>query len=116
MKLTLIAVIAAVVAIPVVSIPTPADAQVLTGAGRARPARSPRPAPPPLSPAEEDRLWDAQEEIRTIDTEVAELQALVETQGALTPEQQAAVDAHTARRVALQAEVTRLEAKRDRRG
>ena len=115
MKLPLIALLAAVMATPVVSIPTPADAQVLTGGGRSRPARRARPAPPPLSEAEEDRLWDAQAEIETINTQIADLQALVETQGALTPEQQAQVDAHIARRNTLQADVTRLEAKRDRR-
>jgi Spy/CpxP family protein refolding chaperone len=114
MKLPLIAILAAVMAAPVVSIPVPADAQVLTGGGRARPARRARPAPPPLSEAEEDRLWDAQDEIRNIDDQIADLQVLVETQGALTPEQQAQIDAHAARRAALQADVTRLEAKRDR--
>lgn len=115
MKLPLIALLAAVMAAPVVSIPVPADAQVLTGGGRARPARRARPAPPPLSEAEEDRLWDAQDEIGDIDAQVADLQALVETQGALTAEQQAQIDALVARRTVLQADVTRLEAKRDRR-
>lgn len=115
MKLPLIALIAAVLATPVVSIPTPADAQVLTGGGRSRAARRPRAEPAPaLSQAEEDRLWDAQAEIERIDTAVADLQALVETQGALTPAQQAEVDAHAARRATLQAVVIRLEAKRDR--
>lgn len=115
MKLPLIAILAAVLATPVVSIPVPADAQVLVGGGSARAARRARPAPPPLSEAEEDRLWDAQAEIETIDSEIAALQALVETQGSLTADQQAQIDAHTARRTALQAVVTRLEAKRDRR-
>lgn len=116
MKLTLVALLAAVMAAPVISIPTPSDAQVLTGRGRASPARRPaRPAPPPLSEAEEDRLWDAQAEIDTIDRQIAELQVLGQGQGGLTPEQQAQLNAHNARRATLQADVTRLEAKRDRR-
>jgi peptidoglycan hydrolase CwlO-like protein len=114
MKLPLIAVLAAVMAAPVVSIPVPADAQVLVGGGRARPARRARPAPPPLTEAEEDRLWDARDEMQNIDDQITDLQALVETQGALTTEQQAQIDAHVARRTALEAEVARLEAKRDR--
>ncbi len=114
MKLPLIALLAAILATPVVSIPTTADAQVLTGGGR-RAARRPRAEPrPALSEVEEDRLWDAQAEIERIDTEITDLQALVETQGALTPAQQAEVDAHAARRASLQAVVARLEAKRDR--
>ena len=115
MKLSLVAVLIAVMAAPVLSIPTPSDAQVLTGRGRASPARRPaRPAPPALSEAEEDRLWDAQSEIGDIDGQIAELQTLGESQNGLTAEQQARMDAHATRRAALQADVTRLEAKRDR--
>lgn len=116
MKLALVALLAAVVAAPVVSVPTPSDAQVRVGSGARRdPPRRVRPPAPALTEAEEDRLWDAQAEIETIDTQVAGLQALGQTQGALTPEQQAQINTHLARRTALQADVTRLEAKRDRR-
>ena len=55
-----------------------------------------------------------QAEIVEIDREVTELQVLGQGQNGLTAEQQAALDAHVARRTALQADVTRLEAKRDR--
>jgi hypothetical protein len=115
MKSSLVAVLVAVMAMPVISIPTPSDAQVLTGRGRASAARRPaRPAPPALSEAEEDRLWDAQSEIVAIDGQIAALQTLGQGQNGLTAEQQTAIDAHVARRGALQADVTRLEAKRDR--
>jgi len=116
MKLSLVAVLVALMATPVISIPTPSDAQVLTGRGRAStPARRPaRPAPPALSEAEEDRLWDAQAEIGEIDGQIVELQTQAQG-GALTAEQQTRLNALSARRAALQADVTRLEAKRDRR-
>ena len=115
MKLSLVVVLVAMMAMPVISTPTPSDAQVLTGRGRGSPPRRPaRPAPPPLSEAEENRLWDAQAEIVEIDRQVAELQTLGQGQNGLTAEQQAAMDAHVARRTGLQADVTRLEAKRDR--
>jgi predicted metalloprotease with PDZ domain len=58
--------------------------------------------------------WDARAEIVEIDRQDTELQVLGQGQNGLTAEQQAALDAHVARRTALQAEVTRLEAKRDR--
>jgi hypothetical protein len=116
MKSSLVAVLVALMAMPVISIPTPSDAQVLTGRGRGSPPprRPSRPAPPPLSEAEEDRLWDAQAEIVEIDRQVTELQTLGQSQNGMTAEQQAAMDAHVARRAVLQADVTRLEAKRDR--
>ncbi|MBX9802362.1 MAG: hypothetical protein K2Y04_06285 [Caulobacteraceae bacterium] len=115
MKSSLVAALVALMAMPVISIPTPSDAQVLTGRNRASAPRRPaRPAPPPLSEAEEDRLWDAQAEIVEIDRQVTELQTLGQSQNGMTAEQQAAMDAHVARRAVLQADVTRLEAKRDR--
>ena len=115
MTLSLVAVLVAGMAMPVISIPTPSDAQVLTGRNRGgAPRRPARPAPPPLSEAEEDRLWDAQAEIVEIDRQVTELQSLGQSQNGMTAEQQAAMDAHVARRAVLQADVTRLEAKRDR--
>ena len=40
---------------------------------RHRARRPRRPRPPALTEAEEDRLWDAQAEIETIDTQVADL-------------------------------------------
>ena len=114
MKSVLVLAAAIVMAMPAVAVPTVADAQVLTGRGRATPMRRARPAPPRLTEAEEDRLWDAQSEVGTIDDRVAELQAAGQAQGGLTPEQQAQLNAHAARRTELQTIITRLEAKRDR--
>ena len=114
MKSALVLAAAFVMAMPVVSVPTVSDAQVLTGRGRAMPTRRARPAPPRLTEAEEDRLWDAQTQIATIDEQVTTLQAAGQTQGALTPEQQAQMNAHVARRAELQTIVTQLEAKKNR--
>ena len=114
MKSVLVLAAALVMAMPVVSVPTVADAQVLTGRSRATSARRARPAPPRLTEAEEDQLYDAQTEIGTISEQVAGLQAAGQAQGALTPEQQAQLNAHGARRTELEAIVTRLEAKKNR--
>ncbi|KQY84573.1 hypothetical protein [Brevundimonas sp. Root1423] len=114
MKSALVLAAAIVMAMPVVSVPTVSDAQVLTGRARAAPARRARPAPPRLSEAEENQLWDAQSEIGTVDEQIAAVQAAGQAQGALTPEQQAQLNAHNARRTELQAVVTRLEAKQNR--
>lgn len=111
MKLPLIAVLALATAVPVISIPTVSDAQVLTGRGRPAP-RAPR---PPLSPAEEDRLFEAQDLVMELDDQIAEIQAAIEEAGAATPEQTAQLQAHNARRAEAQRTVERLEAKRDRR-
>ena len=110
MKLALIAALALVTAMPVVSLPSASDAQVLTR--RSAPARAPR---PPLSPAEEDRLYAAQDLVLELDTQIENLQAAGEAAGGLTPEQTAQIQAHTARRAEAQRTVERLEAKRDRR-
>lgn len=114
MKSALVLAAALVMAMPVVSVPTVADAQVLTGRSRPSPARRARPAPPRLTEAEENQLYDAQAEIDTLDGQVADVRAAGETQGALTPEQQAYLDAQAARRTELEAVVTRLEAKKRR--
>jgi hypothetical protein len=115
MKSVLVIAAAIVMAMPVVSVSGVADAQVLTGrGGRAAPARRARPAPPRLSEAEENQLWDAQSAIDTLDGEVADLRAAGEAQGGLTTEQQAYLDAQAARRAELEAVVTRLEAKKNR--
>ncbi|MDI1326580.1 MAG: hypothetical protein PSV23_07245 [Brevundimonas sp.] len=114
MKSALVLAAVLVMAMPVVSVPTVVDAQVLTGRGRATPTRRARPAPPRLSEAEENQLWDAQSEIDTIDEQIAEVRAAGETQGSLTTDQQAYLDAQSTRRTELQAIVTRLEAKKNR--
>ncbi|MGZ9113468.1 MAG: hypothetical protein ACXW3K_02500 [Brevundimonas sp.] len=114
MKSALVFAAALVMAMPVVSVPTVADAQVLTGRGRATPTRRARPAPPRLTDAEENQLWDAQSEIGAIDEQIAEVRAAGETQGSLTTEQQAYLNAQATRRTELEAVVTRLEAKKNR--
>ena len=111
MKTALIAAVALATAMPVVSIPTVSDAQVLTGRGSA-PRRAPR---PPLSPAEEERLYAAQDLIVELDSQIEELETAGEAAGGLTPEQTAQIQTHTARRTEAQRTVERLEAKRDRR-
>lgn len=113
MKSALVLAAAIVMAMPAISIPTVADAQVLTGRSRSTPARRHRPAPPRLTEAEENQLWDAQSEIDTLDGQVADVRAAGETQGALTTEQQAYLDAQAARRTELEAVVERLEAKKN---
>jgi len=115
MKSALVVAAAILLAMPVISVPTVSDAQVLTGRGRATPTRRARPALPRLTEAEEDRLWEAQSEIGTLDGQVATLRAAGQTQGALTSEQQAQLDIHVARHTELQAVVTQLEAKRNGR-
>lgn len=115
MKLPLIALLAAVMAAPLVAVPTSADAQVRVGSGvRRDPPRRVRPPAPALTEAEEDRMWDAQAEITSIDTQIAEIQAQAEAAGGATAEHHAAIQALTVRRTAEQAVVDRLQAKLDR--
>lgn len=114
MKLALVALLAAVVAAPVISVPTPSDAQVRVGSGARRdPPRRARPAPR-LTDAEQDRMFAAQDEILDIDAEVSGIQAAAAAAGGLTAEQQAQIDALGARRTAAQEVIDRLEAKLNR--
>ena len=113
MKLPLIALLAVVLAAPVVTVPTYADAQVRVGSGARRdPPRRVRPPAPRLTEAEEDRMWDAQAEINTLDTQIAGIQ--IQTAGGATPEHTAAIADLTARRTAEQAVYDRLQAKLNR--
>ncbi len=110
MKHLLVAVLAATVAIPVVSIPVPADAQVMVGSGAVR--RS-APRRPRLTEAEQNRLFEAEEELITLETQIEDLQAAAE--GAeLTESQRAEMDTLGRRRVEVQAVVDQLQAKRNR--
>lgn len=116
MKSVLVLAAAVVLAMPVVSVPTVSDAQVLTGRGRGTPTRRARPAPPPrLSEAEENRLWDAQAELETLDEQIAEVQAAAQAEGGVTAEQHALLNTQATRRAELQAVITALEGKRDHR-
>jgi peptidoglycan hydrolase CwlO-like protein len=109
MKRTLLVALALATAMPVISLPVTADAQVLTGRGSPRRAAPPRPR---LTQAEEDRLYDAQDQVMDIDSQIADIQATAEAQGGLTPAQQAEIAELTRRRADAQRTVERLEAKR----
>lgn len=111
MKRTLVAALAIATAMPVITLPVAADAQVLTGRGAPRRAPPPRPA---LSEAEEDRLFEAEGQIFEIESEIADIQAMGEEQGGLAPAQKHQIDELNRRRAEVQRIVDRLEAKRDR--
>ena len=111
MKTALVAALSLAVAVPVVSAPTPSDAQVLTGRGAARRAPPRRPA---LSEAELERLFAAEDQVIELDGQIADIQAAGEAAGGLTDEQQREIAALTARRDEAQRTVDRLEAKRNR--
>lgn len=115
MKIALVLAAALVTAVPVVSFPSTADAQVLTGRSRSTPARRPsRPPPPALTEAEEDRLWEAESELSTLEEQMTALETLPEGQTALTAEQQTQLQAHATRMRELQTVIAQLKAKRDR--
>lgn len=78
------AAMALIMAIPVVSVPVTADAQVR--AGRQTVLQSSRPRP--LSDREYERLTQAETEVQEADERIAEIQALAEQAGGMTPEQQ----------------------------
>ena len=116
MKRTLVALIALVIAAPVVTVPIASEAQVLTGRGSApRSVRRPaRPAPPPLSEAEEDRLFEAESQILDLDRQIAELEQAGAAQGGLSDPQRTQLQSLSATRSDAAEVVERLEAKRDR--
>lgn len=115
MKLPLIALIAVVLAAPVATVPTGADAQVRVGSGARRdPPRRVTPPAPRLTEAEEDRMWDAQAAINELDSQIAAVNALAAAAGGATPAHQATLADLTTRRSAEQAVVDRLQAKLDR--
>lgn len=108
----LVAVLALATAMPVVSVPVSADAQVLTG--RSSAPRRPRTQPPRLTQAEQMALFDAQDVVDDMNSVIDELTEAGEAAGGLSDQQRAELDAATARRDEAQATVARLEAKRDR--
>ncbi|HEY0103966.1 MAG TPA: hypothetical protein VGB60_10900 [Brevundimonas sp.] len=115
MKIALVLAAALLTAAPVVSFPSAADAQVLTGRGRATPARRPsRPPPPALTEAEEDRLWDAEAELASLEEQMTALETPPEGQTALSAEQQTQLQAHATRLREVQTVIAQLKAKRDR--
>ena len=111
MKRSLLVALAMVTALPVVALTAaPADAQVLTGRGAPRST----PAPRPLTEAEENRLYEAEDLVFQLDSQIADIQAAGEAQGGLTPAQQAEITALTRRRADAQRTIERLERKRNR--
>ncbi|MBI2261103.1 MAG: hypothetical protein HYU62_05500 [Caulobacterales bacterium] len=111
MKRTLVTALALAIAMPVITLPVAADAQVLTGRGSPRRSPPPRPA---LSEAEEDRLFEAESMVFEIDTQIADIHAAAEAQGGLTEAQQNQLNELNRRRADVQRTVDRLEAKRNR--
>ena len=111
MKTALVAALSLVLAAPVLSIPTPSDAQVLTGRGSAPRNTNRR---PPLSDAELDRLFDAEDQVIDLDGQIQDIQAEAEAAGGLTEAQQRQIAELTRRRDEAQRTVDRLERKRNR--
>jgi hypothetical protein len=110
MKRTLAVAIALATAMPVITLPVTADAQVLTGRGAPRHS-SPRPR---FSEADQNRLYDAQDLVAELDGQIADIRAAAEAQGGLTQAQAAQIAEMTRRRDEAQRTVDRLEARRDR--
>lgn len=112
MKRSLVLALSAALAIPAATVPVSvADAQVLTGSGAPRRGAPPRPA---LTEREENRLFEAEDQVFQIDTQLADIQAAAEAAGGMTEAQQAQVNALTRRRAEAQRTIDRLEAKRNR--
>lgn len=112
MKRSLVIALSAALAVPVIGLSaTAADAQVLTGRNAPSRAAPPRPA---LSEREENRLYEAEDQVFEIDSQLADIQAAGEVQGGLTEAQRAQVEALTRRRAEAQRIIDRLEAKRNR--
>ncbi len=112
MNRTLVVALALATAMPVITLPVTADAQVLTGRGAPRRASPPRPR---LSEAETNRLFEAEDLVLDLDAQIADIQATAAGQEAgLTPAQTAEIAELTRRRNEAQQTVDRLQAKRDR--
>ncbi len=108
----LVAVLALATAMPVISVPATADAQVRVGRSSGAPSRPRRVTPPRLTQAEQQQLWEAQDLVTDLTATIDELQAAGAAAGGLTDTQRAELDGHTARRTEAQATVDRLVAKR----
>jgi len=109
----LVALLALATAVPVVGIANTADAQVLTGRGSPRGSSRPRAQPPRLSPAEQQQLWDAQDTVADLNSQIEAIQEQGAAAGGLSAAQRAQIASHTARRNEAQATVDRLVAKRN---
>ena len=112
MKRSLVIALSAALAVPVIGLSaTPADAQVLTGRNAPNRSAAPRPA---LSEREQNRLFEAEDQVFEIDSQLADIQAAGEAAGGLTEAQQAQIEALNRRRAEAQRTIDRLEAKRNR--
>lgn len=100
--------LALTMAAPVVTIPVPADAQVMTGRNAAR--QPPRPRP--LSDREYDRLTQAENEIQEADDRMDEIRATSEQAGGMTPEHHAEMQALERKREQANRVVERLARRR----
>ena len=108
----LVAVLALATAMPVITVPVTADAQVRVGRNNGMSSRPRRPAPPRLTPAEQQQLWDAQDQVTDLNLTIEGLEADAAAAGGLTDAQRAELEGHTTRRNEAQATVDRLVAKR----
>lgn len=108
----LVAILALATAMPVISIPVSADAQVRVGRNSGMSSRPRRASPPRLTQAEQQQLWDAQDLVTDLNATIETLQADGAAAGGLTDAQRAEIEGHTARRTEAQATVDRLVAKR----
>jgi len=110
MKRSLVIALGLAVAVPAISLTAaPAEAQVLTGRNAAT-----RNAPRPLSERELNRLYEAEDLVFELDTQIAEIRADGEAAGGLTDAQRAQIAELTRRRDDAQRTIDRLERKRDR--
>ncbi len=110
MKRSLVIALALATALPATALTAaPADAQVLTG--RAAPNRN---APRPLSEREQNRLYEAEDQVFELDSQIADIQSAAEAAGGLTEAQQAQINELTRRRADAQRTIDRLERKRNR--
>ncbi len=102
MKLLIVATLAMATAMPVVTIATIADAQVMVGRGASSRDR------PNLTERREASLMEAEDRVAELDSKIAELKAVEEQTGTLTDAQRRQMAQHESRRAAAQRDVDRL--------
>lgn len=107
MKLVLLAIVAGVLVAPAISIPTPAEAQVLAGRNAARADRAPR-------VTREQRLsnllYEAEDRLAEIEEDIAEIQSAIDATGQPTPSQARQLEQLTKRQAREKSEIERLNA------
>lgn len=107
MKKALIVCAATLLAMPVASVASTADAQVLAGRNAARADRSPR-------VTREERLsnlrFEAEERLAEVEERIAEIEASVQASGAATPAQTRQLEQLASRKAREEREIARLTA------